>query len=102
MNIKASTRYVVEDKDTTLLPQVDLMSNNTASQVIHLSSLKDPKEKKKTMMVKKACQDTVCIRKFKLMFCKSKHFKIFNKLQNETKEKLAALRKVLQNPHMSK
>lgn len=101
MNIKASTRYVVEDKDTTLLPQVDLMGNNTASQIIDLPSLKDPKEKK-TKMVKKACQDTVCIRKFKLVFCKRKHFKIFNKLQNETKEKLAALRKVLQNPHMSK
>lgn len=93
MNIKASTRYIVEERDTTLLLQVDLMDSNTASQIIDLPSFKDPKEKKATM-IKKVYQNTTYIRKFKLVFCSSKHFKIFNKLQNGTKEKLAALGKV--------
>lgn len=83
-----------EEKDTTLLLQVDLMRNNMTSQIIDLPSLKDLKEKKATM-VKKASQNTTYIRKFKLVFRNSKHFKIFKKLQNETKEKLAALGKVL-------
>lgn len=69
MNIKALTRYMAEEKDTTLLLQVELMGNNTASQIIDLPSLKDPQ----AMMVKKACQNTTCIRKFKLVFCNSKH-----------------------------
>ena len=42
----------MEEKDTTLLFQVDLMGNNTASQIIDLPSLKDPKEKKATMVKK--------------------------------------------------
>jgi len=52
MNIKASTRYIVEERDTTLLLQVDLMDNNTASQIIGLPSFKDPQEKKATMVKK--------------------------------------------------
>lgn len=73
------------------------MGSNTASQDMGLPSTKDPKGEK-AIMVKKACENTTHVRKFKSLFSNSKYFKIFNKLQNETKEKSSALGKVLQSP----
>lgn len=53
MNIKALTRYIVEEKDTTLVLHIELMGNNTALQIIDLPSLKDPKGER--AMIVKTC-----------------------------------------------
>lgn len=49
---KALTRYMLEEEDTTLLFQVELMSNNTASQGIDLPSSRVLKKERATMVKK--------------------------------------------------
>lgn len=49
---KALTRYMLEEEDTTLLFQVELMGNNTASQGIDLPSSRVLKKERATMVKK--------------------------------------------------
>lgn len=87
---------MLEEEDTTLLFQVELMDNNMASQGIGLPSSKVLK-KERAIMVKKHI-------KMSNILGKSSHWSAtvnisyFQQAKKLTKEKLSALGKVLQSP----